>query len=68
MACSPAYWAEVSQRMIHSEPVFECKGVVEMEPSRLPWVRHYFDDILSTSPLKPTFHETLVDVLIYLKN
>ena len=69
MASSPAYWAEVSQRMIHSEPVlddngkpiYECKNVVKMVPSPLKWVRHYFDDILSTSPLKNTFHETLVE-------
>jgi hypothetical protein len=32
-----------------------------MVPSPLKWVRHYFDDILSTSPLKKTFHETLVE-------
>jgi len=69
MASSPAYWAEASKKMIHSEPVFdsdgnpiyECKNVVKLKSSPLPWVKHYFDDILSTSPLKATFHETLVE-------
>jgi hypothetical protein len=63
MASSPAYWAEVSQRMIHSEPVldadgkpvYECENVVKMVPSPLKWVRHYFDDILSISPFKENF-------------
>ena len=67
MASSPAYWADVSHRMIHSEPVldkdgkpiYECKNVVKMVTSPLKWVKHYFDDILSTSPLRDTFHETL---------
>ena len=67
MANSPAYWSDASQRMIHSEPVldkenkpvYECKNLVKLKPSPLPWVRHYFDDILSTSPLRKTFHETL---------
>ena len=67
MANSPVYWADASERMIHSEPIldengkpiYECKNVVKMRPDRLDWVKHYFDDILTTSPLRDTFHETL---------
>ena len=67
MANSPSYWADASERMIHSEPVldeegkpiYECKNVVKLKHDPLPWVKHYFDDILSTSPLRNTFHETL---------
>ncbi len=67
MANSPAYWADASEKMIHSEPVldengqpiYECERVVKMKKSPLPYVKHYFDDILTTSPLRETFHETL---------
>jgi hypothetical protein len=68
MANSPAYWADASEKMIHSEPVldkegkpiYECKGVVKLKKSPLPFVKHYFDDILTTSLLRETFHETLI--------
>jgi hypothetical protein len=67
MANSPAYWADASERMIHYEPVldkngkpiYECKNVVKMKKDPLPYVKHYFDDILTTSPLCKTFHETI---------
>jgi hypothetical protein len=53
--------------MIHYEPVldkngkpiYECKNVVKMKKDPLPYVKHYFDDILTTSPLCKTFHETI---------
>ncbi|MFN9908320.1 MAG: reverse transcriptase domain-containing protein, partial [bacterium] len=68
MANSPAYWADASEKMIHSEPVldkegkpiYECKGVVKLKKSPLPFVKRYFDDILTTSLLRETFHETLI--------
>ncbi len=35
------------------------KSSKKMKKDPLPYVKHYFDDILTTSPLCKTFHETI---------
>ena len=64
---SPAYFTEASNRMLHYEPVlddqgqvvYETTGVVKMKKNVLPWVTSYFDDILNTSPIMPTYQLAL---------
>jgi transposase InsO family protein len=64
---SPAYFTEASNKMLHYSPVkdsqgnyiYEAEGVVKLKKNVLPWVTSYFDDILATSPLMPTYQATL---------
>ena len=66
-ANSPAYFTDACNRMLHYEPeydkngkiIYESPNLVKQKPSPLKFVCNYFDDILCTSPLKPTYHETL---------
>ena len=66
-ANSPAYFTEASNKMLHYSPeldengdiIYESDRVVKMVKDVLPWVTSYFDDILCTSPLMPTYQETL---------
>jgi len=67
-ANSPAYFTDACNRMLHYEPEYDDKGniiyeapnVVKQKASPLPFVCNYFDDILCTSPLKATYHDTLI--------
>ena len=66
-ANSPAYFTDACNRMLHFEPeydqdgklIYESENVVKQKRSVLKEVCNYFDDILITSTLKPTFNETL---------
>ncbi|MBG0744848.1 MAG: DDE-type integrase/transposase/recombinase [Cylindrospermopsis raciborskii KL1] len=66
-ANSPAYFTDACNRMLHFEPeydeqgnvIYESANVVKQKPSPLKYVCNYFDDILCTSPLKTTYHDTL---------
>jgi hypothetical protein len=66
-ANSPAYFTDACNRMLHFEPeydqdgnlIYEANNVVKQKRSVLKEVCNYFDDILITSKLKPTFGETL---------
>ncbi len=66
-ANSPAYFTDACNRMLHFEPeydsdgnvIYESKNVVKQKASPLKLVCNYFDDILCTSTLKPTYQETL---------
>jgi len=66
-ANSPAYYTDASNRMLHFEPeydtngnvIYESENVVKQKHSPLKDVCNYFDDILITSILKPTYAETL---------
>ncbi len=66
-ANSPAYFTDACNRMLHYEPeydqdgnlIYEANNVVKQRRSVLTEVCNYFDDILITSTLKPTFKETL---------
>jgi len=67
-ANSPAYFTDACNRMLHFEPeydekgnvIYESENVVKQKPSPLKHVCNYFDDILCTSPLKLTYHDTLI--------
>jgi len=66
-ANSPAYFTDACNRMLHYEPVrdekgdviYESENVVKMERSILTHSCSYFDDIMITSLLKPTYSECL---------
>ena len=66
-ANSPAYFTDACNKILHYEPCYDDKGnliyesenVVKQKRSTLKDVCNYFDDILITSPLKPTYGETL---------
>jgi hypothetical protein len=66
-ANSPAYFTDACNRILHFEPlydeegnlIYESENVVKQKRSVLKDVCNYFDDILITSPLKPTYGETL---------
>ena len=66
-ANSPAYFTDACNRILHFEPeydqegnlIYEAENVVKQKRSVLKDVCNYFDDILVTSPLKPTYAETL---------
>ena len=66
-ACSPAYFVDAVNRILHNEPVlnpdgtpvFEAPNKVKLKRSVLSNSFHYFDDIICSSELKPTYKETL---------
>ncbi|MFN9983196.1 MAG: hypothetical protein ACK53Y_24930, partial [bacterium] len=39
--------------------IYESENIVKQKRDPLPYICNYFDDILATSPLKPTYGETL---------
>jgi hypothetical protein len=66
-ACSPAYFIDAVNRILHyrpvldsdGKPIYEAKNKVKLERDILPNSFHYFDDIICSSELKKTYHETL---------
>jgi len=66
-ANSPAYFTDACDKILHSEPVrdengnpiYETKNIVKLKRDPLKLVTNYFDDILITSILKPTYKETV---------
>jgi hypothetical protein len=66
-ALSPAYFTDACNRILHFSPeydssgklIYEARNVVKQKRDPLKFVCNYFDDILATSPLKPTYGETL---------
>ena len=66
-ANSPAYFTEACNKILHFEPVldedgkpvYETNNVVKLQRSIIPEVTSYFDDILITSKLQPTWELTL---------
>jgi hypothetical protein len=66
-ACSPAYFIDAINRILHNKPVldkngrpiFEEKNKVKLEHDILPNCFHYFDDIICSSEPKPTYKDTL---------
>ena len=65
-ACSPAYFIDAVNRILHykpvmkdGEPVYESPNKVKLEKAVMPNSFHYFDDILCSSELKKTYKETL---------
>ena len=66
-ACSPAYFIDAVNRILHykpvldsnGDPVYEAPNKVKLERDILTNSFHYFDDILCSSELKPTYKETL---------
>jgi len=66
-ANSPAYFTDACNKILHYEParneygdvIYETKNVVKLIRDPLKMVTNYFDDILITSLLKPTYQETL---------
>jgi hypothetical protein len=66
-ACSPAYFIDAVNRILHNEPVldengqpvYEAPNKVMLKRDILPNCFHYFDDIICSSELKDTYQETL---------
>lgn len=66
-ACSPAYFIDAVNRILHYKPVldnhgnpiYESNNKVKLERDILPNSFHYFDDILCSSEPKKTYKETL---------
>ena len=66
-ANSPAYFTEAANKILHYEPVldsagnpvYESENVVKQKRSVLKDVVNFFDDIIITSILKPTYKDTL---------
>ena len=66
-ANSPAYFTNACNRILHYEPerdkdgnvIYESKNVVKLRRDVLKEVVNFFDDIIITSLLKPTYHATL---------
>ncbi len=66
-ACSPAYFIDAVNRILHhepvlnekGEPVYESQNKVKLKHDILPNSFHYFDDILCSTELRSTYQETL---------
>ncbi len=66
-ACSPAYFIDCVNRILHYKPVldefgnpiYETPHKVKLERDVLRNSFHYFDDIISSSEIRNTYHETL---------
>jgi Reverse transcriptase (RNA-dependent DNA polymerase)/RNase H-like domain found in reverse transcriptase/Integrase zinc binding domain len=66
-ACSPAYFIDAVNRILHykpvldenGEPVFESKNKVKLERDVMSHSFHYFDDIVCSTEPKKTYKETL---------
>ena len=66
-ANSPAYFTDACNCILHFEPeydqdgklIYEANNLVNQKQSVLKDVCNYFDDIPITSPLKPTYGETI---------
>jgi hypothetical protein len=66
-ACSPAYFIDAVNRILHNEPVLDASGEpiyespnkVQLKHNPLPNSFHYFDDILCGTELRSTYQETL---------
>jgi hypothetical protein len=64
---APQCLAEIAHRMIHmrplldkdGEPIFEEENVVKMVNDALPGVHIFYDDVLMTSKMYPTYEETI---------
>ena len=66
-ACSPAYFIDAVNRILHykpildssGNPVYEANNRVKLERDVMPHSFHYFDDIVCSTELKQTYKETL---------
>jgi hypothetical protein len=66
-ACSPAYFIDAVNRILHykpvrdenGDPVYEKPNRVALERDIMPHCFHYFDDILCSTEPKKTYKETL---------
>jgi hypothetical protein len=66
-ACSPAYFIDAVNRILHNDPVLDEQGKpIYTEPNKvklkhdiLPNCFHYFDDIICSSEPRSTYQETL---------
>ncbi len=66
-ACSPAYFIDAVNRILHhkpvldenGQPVYDSPNKVRLERDILNNSFHYFDDIICSSELRPTYKETL---------
>jgi hypothetical protein len=66
-ACSPAYFIDAVNRILHNEPcldkegniIYEQDNKVKLNRSLMPNCFHYFDDIICSSERRKTFKETL---------
>ena len=64
---APQCLAEIAHRMIHmrpildenGQPIFEEENVVKMVNDALPGVHIFYDDVLMTSKMYPTYEETI---------
>ena len=65
-ACSPAYFIDAVNRILHhkpvldenGQPVYDSPNKVRLERDILNNSFHYFDDIICSSELRPTYKET----------
>jgi hypothetical protein len=66
-ACSPAYFIDAVNRILHykpvlddeGKPVYESKNKVKLERDVMSHSFHYFDDIVCSTKPKRTYKETL---------
>ena len=67
LAGSPSYFCEFVTKILHFEPVldregnpiYESQNCVKLKPSPLEHTNNFFDDVLTSTPLKNTYAETL---------
>jgi len=67
-SCSPAFFLDAMDRILHSKPVYDQKGEViyespnkvKLERDPLKFCLSYLDDIICSTPLRKTYEETLV--------